>query len=180
MYRFTLLLIPMILLSSCTIDWNDEKDAKIVELNQKIEDQKEEIKKTKDDELFKKNKECANYKTSMFEDINNPTYTRYKLDPELNEIFYSAKRKSCIYVYENFMTESCLNLNLPNEDYIKYCTKEISVVDFLTKEILFVEDYNRREQFNKCFDEIWKTENKDYTLCDRFTVWFMISKLKWE
>ena len=58
MYKLTLLLIPLILLSSCTIDWNDKKDAKIAELNAKIETQKEEIKKVKDDDLFKKNKEC--------------------------------------------------------------------------------------------------------------------------
>ncbi len=34
--KLTLLLIPLILLSSCTIDWNDEKDKKIAELEQKV------------------------------------------------------------------------------------------------------------------------------------------------
>lgn len=42
MKSLTLLLIPLLFLSSCTIDWNDEKDKKIVELNQKIEEQKKE------------------------------------------------------------------------------------------------------------------------------------------
>ena len=37
MYKLTLLLIPMILLSSCTIDWNDEKDKKIAELETQIQ-----------------------------------------------------------------------------------------------------------------------------------------------
>jgi hypothetical protein len=32
MKSLTLLLIPLILFSSCTIDWNDEKDKKIAEL----------------------------------------------------------------------------------------------------------------------------------------------------
>ena len=31
MKSITLLLIPLLLLSSCTIDWNDEKDKKITE-----------------------------------------------------------------------------------------------------------------------------------------------------
>ncbi len=59
--KLILLLIPLLLLSSCTIDWNDEKDKKIMELNQKIEEQKEEIKTIKDDKMFKKNKECLSY-----------------------------------------------------------------------------------------------------------------------
>lgn len=36
MKSLTLLLIPLLLLSSCSIDWNDEKDKKIVELERKI------------------------------------------------------------------------------------------------------------------------------------------------
>ena len=165
MKTLTLLLIPLLFLTSCTIDWNDEKDKKITELNQKFEEQKEEIRRTQDDGIFKKKKECSEYENKMMEDINNPTYTRHKLDPELNEIFYSPIRKSCIYIYETFPIESCLNSNLPNEEYIKYCTKEISVVDFLSKEILFVENYNKREQYDMCFDKISKSENKNYDVC---------------
>jgi hypothetical protein len=36
MYKLTLLLIPLILLSSCTIDWNDEKNTKITQLETQI------------------------------------------------------------------------------------------------------------------------------------------------
>jgi hypothetical protein len=45
--KLTLLLIPMILLSSCTIDWNDEKDTKIAELEKQVQD-----------DTFKKKQEC--------------------------------------------------------------------------------------------------------------------------
>jgi hypothetical protein len=38
MKAITLLLIPLIFLSSCSIDWNDEKDVKIAELEMKITD----------------------------------------------------------------------------------------------------------------------------------------------
>jgi hypothetical protein len=54
MKSLTLLLIPLILLSSCTIDWNDEKDKKIAEL----EKQNTELKTKNDDGLFKKKVEC--------------------------------------------------------------------------------------------------------------------------
>ncbi len=36
MKSLTLLLIPLLFLSSCTIDWNDEKDAKITELEKHV------------------------------------------------------------------------------------------------------------------------------------------------
>ncbi len=36
--KLTLLLIPLLLLSSCTIDWNDEKDARITNLSHQIQD----------------------------------------------------------------------------------------------------------------------------------------------
>lgn len=45
----SLLLIPLILLSSCTINWNDEKDKKIAELQKQIQD-----------DSFKKKEECKN------------------------------------------------------------------------------------------------------------------------
>ena len=38
MKSLTLLLIPLLFLSSCTIDWNDEKDKKISDLNIKIQE----------------------------------------------------------------------------------------------------------------------------------------------
>jgi uncharacterized membrane protein (DUF106 family) len=52
--KLTLFLIPLLLLSSCTIDWNDEKDKKITELQKQVQ----ELKEKNNDELFKKNKEC--------------------------------------------------------------------------------------------------------------------------
>jgi hypothetical protein len=36
MYHLTFLLIPLLFLSSCSIDWNNEKDKKIAELSQEI------------------------------------------------------------------------------------------------------------------------------------------------
>ena len=55
MRSLTLLLIPLLFLSSCSIDWNDEKDKKIVELEKQVT----ELKEKNDDEIFKKNIECS-------------------------------------------------------------------------------------------------------------------------
>lgn len=54
MKKLTLLLIPLLFLSSCSIDWNDEKDKKIAELEKQVT----ELKEKNDDESFKRNKEC--------------------------------------------------------------------------------------------------------------------------
>lgn len=98
MKNLIFLLIPLLFLSSCTIDWNDEKDAKIAslntkieELNKKLDEQKEEIKKVKEDEIFKKNKECYTYKDKI------EKYSNFK---NLESIFYSPIRKSCITIIE--------------------------------------------------------------------------------
>ena len=61
MYKLTLLLIPLILLSSCTIDWTDEKDKKITELEKQVQD-----------DTFKKNKECLLLKDKV--DIEYKSY----------------------------------------------------------------------------------------------------------
>lgn len=72
--KLTLLLIPLILLSSCTIDWNDEKDKKIAELEKQIQD-----------DIFKKKQECK--KT----DFSTENLEKY-------EKIYSRKFNTCYIV----------------------------------------------------------------------------------
>ena len=74
MYKLTLLLIPLLLLSSCTIDWNDEKDKKIAELEKQVQDK-----------TFQKKQECSKI-------INSIENSWAVLD-----IFYSSVRNSCLY-----------------------------------------------------------------------------------
>ena len=59
-YKITLLLIPLIFLSSCTIDWNDEKDKKIAELAKQVQ----ELKSDKELELQKFEFEKQKYEES--------------------------------------------------------------------------------------------------------------------
>ena len=52
------ILISSLLLSACSIDWNDEKDKKIAKLEKQIQD-----------DLFKKKQECEKYQKSIQSEI---------------------------------------------------------------------------------------------------------------
>ena len=90
MYKITLLLIPLILLSSCTIDWNDEKDAKIAELEKQIT----ELKQKNDDELFKNKQKCL--------EIYRKLDTNSALMRDTRDIFYSNDKSTCILVWDSW------------------------------------------------------------------------------
>ena len=72
--KLTLLLIPLILLSSCTIDWNDEKDAKIVGLEKQIQE-------IKNDDSFKRNQECANLAPELSKQVNELNIKNRNMNP---------------------------------------------------------------------------------------------------
>ena len=97
MYKLTLLLIPLILLSSCTIDWNDEKDAKIAEL----EKQNIELKSTIKTLSTPITQDCWKNKEKIEEQImeNSAVFQKrdYKHIEKLDEIFYSPIKNSCLY-----------------------------------------------------------------------------------
>ncbi len=115
--KLTLLLIPLILLSSCTIDWNDEKDKKIAEL----EKQNIELKTKDDDEIFRKNIECSNKDLWDTKDLSGI------------QVFYSSKYKSCILV-----------ATIEDE---KQSEKETSwvIYDILTQEFILMFSYQNNK-----------------------------------
>lgn len=82
--KLSLLLIPLLFLSSCTIDWNDEKDKKIAELQKQIQD-----------DTFKKKQECLSLKN-----IVDAEYKSYppELIQDVWEIFYSKNKSSCFAI----------------------------------------------------------------------------------
>ena len=82
--KLTLLLIPLILLSSCTIDWNDEKDTKIAEL----EKQNNQELSSKNTDLFEKKQKC----NEILKDLSSKIGTW----ESINEVFYSKKMDTCI------------------------------------------------------------------------------------
>lgn len=87
MKSLTLILIPLILLSSCTIDWNDENDKRIAELEKQVT----ELKKKNDDDLFKKKQECLQ------------TFKKLYSDESPKEIFYSEKATSCFAIIDKWV-----------------------------------------------------------------------------
>lgn len=60
--KFSLLLIPLLLfMTSCTIDWNDEKDKKIAELEKQVQD-----------DIFNKKQECTKLESLMRAQLESP------------------------------------------------------------------------------------------------------------
>lgn len=123
------LLIPLLFLSSCSIDWNDEKDKKIVELEKQIQD-----------DTFKKNKDCSEYGTKIElqikEDINNRLY----LFKYIKEIFYSKTQNSCFIITEEkdstTLTEYYTIENLLSKERISFNkTSDIQLYGEKVKEL---------------------------------------------
>ena len=96
MYKLTLLLIPLLFLSSCSIDWNDEKDKNIVELEKQVT----VLKEKNDDELFKKKRDCQKQYNDRYWTANRFAYENLKTD-----IFYSQYLNTCISTFDWWRTK---------------------------------------------------------------------------
>lgn len=81
-------------LTSCSVNWNNEKDTKISELEKRVQD-----------DLFKKRQECAKYKDEIESDIKN------RWDEEFVELFYSPVRHSCLYIANRSFNDACQELH---------------------------------------------------------------------
>ena len=81
------LLIPLLFLSSCTIDWNDEKDTKIAELENQIQD-----------DTFKKKQECAekSEKYNKLVEEENTWFSNFEYS--VVEMFYSKVKNDCLWI----------------------------------------------------------------------------------
>ncbi|MGE4443768.1 MAG: hypothetical protein AB7E37_02100 [Candidatus Altimarinota bacterium] len=95
-----IILSLLFILSSCSIDWNGEKDKKIAELEKEISDNE-----------FQKKIECGNLKakmessmknfilkSSVGQDIENDISDK-KIRLHFGELFYQNKLKSCIFSF---------------------------------------------------------------------------------
>ena len=136
MRSLTLLLIPLILLSSCTIDWSDEKDKK--------------------NDTFLKNIECSKYKNEIETKIDkdNKDWGFFTIFDKLS---YSKKLNTCLLKTTEVSHESGkidIYLSSEVEDYlgnktvlyILYCSKKTvdpEVKKLCSKE---VNDFNTKFQ----------------------------------
>lgn len=110
MKKVLLSIFLVLILSSCSIDWNWEKDKKITEQNNqilKLEKQVEELKKEKENDLFEKKQECAKY--NKWWDI---------------QVYYNTKYNSCVESYcINFWTSTydcIINDYFTQKFYLQY------------------------------------------------------------
>lgn len=87
----SLSLVFVLFLSSCSIDWNWEKDNKIVELEKEVT----LLKKNKENDIFKKKQECLKYKDEMLKQLNDIWHINWA--EYIDEIFYSNKNDTCFY-----------------------------------------------------------------------------------
>lgn len=112
-------LLSVLLLSSCSIDWNDEKAKKISKLENEIKN-----------DIFKKRKECAVLDKEMLEFAQEFRSTIY----EVQEIFYSPKRNSCMFIwdtgYEYYLFDYFSRENLEiykntSQEWVKLLTEDL-------------------------------------------------------
>ncbi|MDD2907384.1 MAG: hypothetical protein PHH98_01965 [Candidatus Gracilibacteria bacterium] len=118
MKKALLSMFLVLILSSCSIDLNNEKDEKII----KLEKQVEELKKDKENDLFKKKQECIKYKSDMLEMAQQFRSEIY----EIEEIFYSDYGKSCFFIakqspYERLLFDYFSNLNIAVKGFSNRC-----------------------------------------------------------
>ncbi len=142
---FIWVLITSFLLGSCSVDWKDEKEKRITELEKQVQD----LKKWKENDLFNKKKECLKFKSEII--------TSLKETENLDELFYSPKKNSCISRITNFwklekvilndvltgealeanFNYSCVNLNKENSYYELWdiCYKQAEKFELYIKEL---------------------------------------------
>lgn len=89
MKKIFVLFSLIFILSSCSIDWNWEKDKKIAELGKQVS----EFKKAQENDLFERNKECYQLTNEIKSDLESEEWFM-----KVTEIFYSKQEKTCFYV----------------------------------------------------------------------------------
>jgi hypothetical protein len=150
-----LLILTVSFLSWCSIDWNNGKDKKIIELEKQVS----EIKKEKENDLFKKNIEC----NKLENEIKSFATNFYWEEIQIKNIFYSPKRKSCLFSV--FVVRS----NFDNKIYI------LDIMDILSKESIYWIDSKELFLYKDVIDwNCFWMEKK----CDNFNN--KIKELKWE
>ncbi len=154
-----LIISLLLILSSCSIDWNWEKDKRIAEQNNKItilEKQIQDFKKENENEndLFKKKQECAKYQDEIIKELKNPDFIMKELDPVIEQIFYSPVMKTCLYSFRYLKWDYCNRDDLTQELSLSCLHKDKSIVDYFTKEEIYssikYDNCIKNWNFNNC------------------------------
>lgn len=89
----SIFLISVLFLSSCTIDWNDEKSSKITNLEATIV----KLQKEKLDDLFAKKESCLRKYKETWDVWNQQTYDDLSID-----VFYSQAGNTCLIALDGW------------------------------------------------------------------------------
>ncbi len=131
----------MIFLSSCTIDWNDEKDVKTAELEKQIQD-----------DTFKKKKDCL--------DLSDSLIKIYKSDIDSSvESFYSQKLNTCIFAY---VSQPRVPANYDPNDPVNPASYKM-IIDWLSKAVIMSTD--SFEEWKNKLTDLKETCPKNDPLC---------------
>ena len=154
MKPFTLLLVPLLFLSSCSIDWNDEKDKEITKLKEKILESN-----------ISNQEKCS--------EVAGKKFIQWKNDSEnaLLKGFWDKAYSSSDY--NNFYNISLNKCFISIQETIFYKERdEIDVNEFLidvfeNKDVGFFSSYSTKDEKNKIAScKVWETE---CTSKDEFT-----------
>lgn len=114
----TIIIIMCLLISSCSIDWNDEKDIEVEKKNSQIKLLNDKIStlNKKIDEINNENKkDCLSHYESIQKDILNHN-KKYGEQYSLMEVFYSKNQNECFFIVfsyiENFNIEYSMHQKL--------------------------------------------------------------------
>ena len=146
----------------------EELEAKILNQNEQLAQKNEELLKSKEElksqhelyvkteelevlvteeserDFFALKKECASSNDAIIADINAENLIYRKGDPVLEEIFYSPKRESCMYVFRYWPMPEWCEANrdtMSFDEQVKYCfLKNKVLTDFFTKEVVMERD----------------------------------------
>ena len=154
----------ILLLASCS---NPKDLEKIGELERKIS----QIETERKNDLFEKNKECWLLTDEIKKELFDPQYVYKNLDPQIEEIFYSKKRNSCLYVFSHQKLE-CEDMSIDEvwfEVYSEFqcIIQDKQLVDFFTKEMLAEKSTYNYNQTTECYDRLKNIDDNYFDTCDK-------------
>lgn len=162
MKKIITILWVLLILTSCS---NPKDLEKIEELEMSKSQLQAEVSKLTlevEDNIFQKNKECWLLDEEIKQYLFDPQYLMRKFDPQIDEVFYSKKRNSCLFSF-SYQKFECENIDFSSDLWqeLNCLSKDKQLVDFFTKKILVTSDWMYQKSKYDCLDNAKKDEEYD-------------------
>lgn len=148
-----LLLATSLLLSACSIDWDDKKVVPVENVSKPVELE----------DIFKKKQECLKYKDEIQKIYRDVTQHFWTEDTKIEEIFYSPNWNSCYWIISSY--------SLWVDEEFDTLTKKVQQLELL--DILNHTKIARKmncDELNNCTKQ-WEDEDKNYLEQIKFLKW---------